>query len=130
MGKKKVIRKAVPKQPTTEYPTDPLDAWLDLNRALDDLGYAQKMIEGTSQLLYFFFHCETVHDLKEVLHVNCGRVMALDACAIFIKKKLEEIRQAQKVLHEETKRQREAITQEAIRQFKARERARRPRRRA
>lgn len=130
MGKNKVTRKTAAKQPTTEYPTDPLDAWLDLNRALDELGYAQKMIEGTSQLLYFFFHRETVHDLKEVLHVNCGRVMALDACAIFMNKKLEVVRQAGKALRKDGMSKTETITLLEARELAKRVRPRRARRRS
>ncbi len=116
MGKKKVTRKAASKQPATKYRPS-------FDTILDDLGYAQKMIEGTSQLLYFFSHCHTVHDMSEILHVNNGRVMALDACAVFMKEKLEQVKQDVDALHEEAKRQREAYQQENIRQFKARERA-------
>ncbi len=128
MGKKKVSRKAASKQPTTEYPVDSLHMWFDLNRDFDELEYARKMIEGASQLLYFFFHCKTVLDMKEVLHVNCGRVMALDACAIFMKEKLEKVRQDANALYKELKRRDEAT--EAIGQQEARERAERAERAA
>ncbi len=117
---KKASRKAVSKPPTIKYR-------MSLSTVFEELEYARKMIEGTSHLLYFFSHCHTVHDMGEILHVNNGRVMALDACAIFMKEKLEQVKQDVDALHEEAKRQREAYQQEGIRQFKLRERARRAR---
>ena len=120
---KKASRKAASKQPTTKYR-------MSLSTVFEELEYARKMIEGTSQLLYFFSHCHTVHDMGEILHVNNGRVMALDACAIFRKEKLEQVKQDVDALHEEAKRQRESYQEEALRQFKAGERAGRRRRRA